>query len=66
MSKLDKIKQENDFVRILKRGEKFVGIIYHPDTGEEIERVHADSERGVRALVIKFTYSTIPMGYEKY
>jgi len=66
VSKLEKISKENDFVRILQKGEKFVGIIYHPDTGEEVERVHADTERGVRALIIKFTYSTIPMGYDKY
>jgi hypothetical protein len=66
MSKLEKIKDENDFVRIERTGNGFVGIIYHPDTGYEIERVYSDTERGVRTLIIKFTYSTLPVGPGNY
>jgi hypothetical protein len=61
MDKLKLIQDENHFVRIERAGNGFVGIICHPDTGYEIERVYSDTERGVRAKIVRFTYSTLPM-----
>lgn len=65
-NKLELIASENNVFKIMQDGAGYVGIVYHPDTGREVEKFYSGSESGVRLQLIKYIYSTIPMGYEKY
>lgn len=64
-SKLEQIAAENDIFRIMRDGSGYVGIVYHPDTGQQLEKFHAGSEQAVRLQLIKYIYSTIPMSYNR-
>jgi hypothetical protein len=66
MNKLESIASENDFVEILGERGNFCAIIRNPETGQIVDRLYAATETGIRAQIIKFVYSTMPMGYEKY
>lgn len=65
-NKFEIIGMENDIFKIMKDGTGYVGIVYHPETGRELEKFYSGSENGVRMQLVKYIYSTIPMGYEKY
>lgn len=62
-SKLKLIESENEIFKIMRDGTGFVGIVYHPETGQEVQKFYSASEQGIRTQLIKFIYSTIPMVY---
>lgn len=66
MSNLQSIFDENNIFKIERDGSGYIGIVYHPDTGRELQKFYSGSERGVRMQVIKYVYSTLPMGREMY
>lgn len=66
MSNLQSIFDENNIFKIEQDGSGYIGIVYHPDTGRELQKFYSGSERGVRMQVIKYVYSTLPMGREMY
>ena len=61
MTKFDNLIAQNDVFKIMRDGSGYVGIIYHPETGREVEKFYSGSESGVRLQLIKYIYSTIPM-----
>lgn len=65
-TKFELIASENDIFKIMRDGAGFVGIVFHPDTGREVQKFYSGSEIGVRMQLIKFIYSTKSMNYEKY
>lgn len=66
MDKTQILLEESNMVKIMPDGRGFIGIVYDPDTGKELEKFYSGSERGVRMQLIKYIYSTVPVGYEKY
>lgn len=65
MSKFEQMADENDVFKIMRDGSGYVGIVYHPDTGQQLEKFHAGSEQAVRLQLIKYIYSTIPVGSDR-
>jgi hypothetical protein len=65
MGKFEQMADENDVFRIMRDGSGYVGIVYHPDTGKQVEKFHAGSEQAVRLQLIKYIYSTIPISYNR-
>lgn len=65
MTKFDNLITQNDVFKIMRDGSGYVGIVYHPDTGQQLEKFHAGSEQAVRLQLIKYIYSTIPMSYNR-
>ena len=64
-SKFEQMVGENDVFKIMRDGSGYVGIVYHPDTGQQVEKFHAGSEQAVRLQLIKYIYSTVPMSYDR-